>query len=134
MTLIVIHVVSLIHLLRTSTGESALVALSFLALNDLVASVAELFLRTMHSFDVWQTGTLQFPFGLQRIESLANFGVGVLSTFNGLYILKETIEDIIISFGAENFIVEAGAGPAAHLHHHHYMEANPQRYLVTRSL
>ena len=103
-------------------------ALSFLAINDLVASIAELFLRTMHAFDVWQTGTLQFPFGLQRIESLANFGIGVLCTFNGLYILKETVEDIIISFGANKVLIEAV--PGAHLHYHRYTESDPQRYTL----
>jgi divalent metal cation (Fe/Co/Zn/Cd) transporter len=80
----------------------------------------------MIGFDVWRTGTLRFPFGLQRIESLAEFTLGVFSTFNGLYVLKETIEDIIISFGAEQINVEGSSG--GHHHHHHYVEANPQRY------
>ena len=49
----------------------------------------------MSGFDVWRTGTLRFPFGLQRVESLAEFGLGVFGTFGGFYVLKETIEDIM---------------------------------------
>ena len=80
----------------------------------------------MAGFDVWRTGTLRFPFGLQRIESLAEFGLGVLCTFNGLYVLKETIEDIIISFSREEVHFEGSAG-GHHHHHHHYVEADPHR-------
>lgn len=79
----------------------------------------------MAGFDVWRTETLRFPFGLQRVESLAEFGLGVLGTFNGLYVLKETIEDIIISFSTEEVLIEGSAG--GHHHHHHYIEADPHR-------
>jgi Co/Zn/Cd efflux system component len=99
--------------------------LTFVALNDLLSSLIELSLRSLKGFDVWRTGTLQFPFGLQRIETLAGFSLGVFGTFNGLYVLKETIEDIIIAFGAEEILVEGSLG--AHHHHHHYVEANSQR-------
>lgn len=80
----------------------------------------------MDAFDVWRTATLRFPFGLQRVEGLAGFGLGVFGSFNGLYVLKETIEDIIISFGEEIVLLEGSSG--GHHHHHHYTEGNPQRY------
>jgi len=80
----------------------------------------------MAGFDVWRTGTLRFPFGLQRIESLAEFCLGVFGTFNGLYVLKETIEDIIISFSTKQVHFEGSAG-GHHHHHHHYVEADPHR-------
>ena len=78
----------------------------------------------MTGFDVWRTASLRYPFGFQRIKALASFGLSVFSTFNGLYVLKETIEDIIISFGAEEMLLE---GTGAHHHHHHYVETNPHR-------
>jgi len=81
----------------------------------------------MNAFDVWRTSTLRYPFGLQRVEGLAGFGLGVFGTFNGLYVLKETIEDIIISFGQEEGSFE---GSGSHHHHHHYTEADPERYLL----
>ena len=59
------------------------------------------------------------------MEGLAGFGLGVFGTFNGLYVLKETIEDIIISFGQEEGSFE---GSGSHHHHHHYTEADPERY------
>jgi divalent metal cation (Fe/Co/Zn/Cd) transporter len=99
--------------------------LTFLALNDLSASIVELVSQTMTGFDVWRTSTLRFPFGLQRLECLAEFGLGVSCTFNGLYLLKETIEDIIIALSAEEILVEGS--PGGHHHHHHYMEADPHR-------
>lgn len=109
-----------------STGEASLTALTFLALNDLFASFVEALSRTMNAFGVWRTSTLRYPFGLQRVEGLAGFGLGVFGAFNGLYVLKETIEDIIISFGTDEVSFEGSGG---HHHHHHYTEADPERYL-----
>jgi divalent metal cation (Fe/Co/Zn/Cd) transporter len=80
----------------------------------------------MTGFDVWRTPTLRFPFGLQRLEALAEFGLGVFGTFTGLYVLKETVEDIIIGFSAHQVSLEGSAG--GHHHHHHYAEADPERY------
>jgi len=125
---VVVHTATIMYLIHTSTGEASLVALTFLALNDLFASIVALVSQTMVGFDVWRTGTLRFPFGVQRVESLAAFGLGVFSTFNGLYVLKETIEDIIISFSSHDFHMEGAAG--GHHHHHHYMEADPDRYIL----
>jgi divalent metal cation (Fe/Co/Zn/Cd) transporter len=122
---LVFHTIAIIYLVHTSTGEASLVALAFLALNDLLAAIVELTFRTMDAFDVWRTGTLRFPCGLQRVEGLAGFGLGVFATFNGLYVLKETIEDIIISFSMETVLLEGSSG--GHHHHHHYIEANPLR-------
>jgi divalent metal cation (Fe/Co/Zn/Cd) transporter len=128
---LIVHSLAITYLVQTSTGESCLVALTFLALNDFFASFVEVASRAMDAFDVWRTATLRFPFGLQRIEGLAGFALGVFSTFNGLYVLKETIEDIIIGFGAEEISLEGSSG-GHHHHHHHYMEANPHRYLTLR--
>jgi divalent metal cation (Fe/Co/Zn/Cd) transporter len=80
----------------------------------------------MTGFDVWRTPTLRLPFGLQRVETLAEFGLGVFGTFNGLYVLKETIEDIIIAFSHQEVSFEGSAG--GHHHHHHYIEADIHRY------
>lgn len=82
----------------------------------------------MTGFDVWRKSTLRFPFGLQRVESLAEFGLGVFGTFNGLYVLKETIENIIIAFSTEEAVIEGSSG--GHHHHHHYIEADPHRYVL----
>jgi hypothetical protein len=123
---LVFHALAIVYLIHTSTGEASLVALTFLSLNDLFASSVELSSRIMDAFDVWRTATLRFPFGLQRVEGLAGFGLGVFGSFNGLYVLKETIEDIIISFGEEIVLLEGSSG--GHHHHHHYTEGNPQRY------
>lgn len=112
-------------MIHTSTGEASLVALTFLALSDLFAGFAEVLSRIFNEFEVWRTASLRYPFGLQRIEGLCGFGLGVLGTFNGLYVLKETIEDIIISFGTEVVFLEGASG--GHHHHHHYIAANPLR-------
>ena len=109
-----------------STGEASLVAITFLALNDLLASVMQFVSLTMTGFDVWRTPTLRLPFGLHRVETLADFGLGVFGTFNGLYVLKETIEDIIIAFSHQEVSLEGSAG--GHHHHHHYIEADIHRY------
>jgi divalent metal cation (Fe/Co/Zn/Cd) transporter len=120
-----IHTLVIIYLIHTSTGEASLVALTFLAINDLLASFVELLSQAMKGFDVWRTGTLRFPFGLQRLETLAEFGLGIFGTFNGLYVLKETIEDIIIGFSTVEVVFEGSSG--GHHHHHHYIEADPHR-------
>jgi len=122
----VANALALVNLAHTSTGESSLLALTFLSLTHLLISFVNILSRAMNTFEVWRTTTLRLPFGLQRIEFLSEFGLAVLSTFNGLYILKETVEDIIISFGAGNVSIE---GSGSHHHHHHYVETDPQRYL-----
>ena len=116
---------ALVNLVQTSTGESSLLALTFLSLTHLFSSLILILSRTMNACDVWRTTTLRFPFGLQRMEFLAQFALAIFSTFNGLYILKETIEDIIISFGSGETLVE---GSGSHHHHHHYVEPDPDRY------
>jgi divalent metal cation (Fe/Co/Zn/Cd) transporter len=121
-----------LYLSQTSTGESSLVALTFLAINDLLASLVQLFSQTMTGFDVWRTPTLRFPFGLQRLEALAEFALGVFGTFTGLYVLKETVEDIIIGFSTQQISLEGSAG--GHHHHHHYVEADPERYQLSHRL
>jgi divalent metal cation (Fe/Co/Zn/Cd) transporter len=126
---ILLHLLAIIYLIYTSTGEASLVALTFLALNDLLASFIQLASQMMTAFDVWQIGTLQLPFGLQRMETLAHFGLGAFSTFNGLYVLKETIEDIIIGFSEKKVLLEGTSG--GHHHHHHYTQANPHRYILS---
>ena len=78
----------------------------------------------MSTFPVWRTPTLRCPFGLERVRILASFGLSVFSTFNGLYVLKETIENVIISFGAEDLFIE---GTGGHHHHHRYIEATSHR-------
>ena len=80
----------------------------------------------MTGFDVWRTGTVRFPIGLQRLEALAEFGLGIFGIFTGLYVLKETIEDIIIEFSTRQVLFEGASG--GHHHHHHYVEADPERY------
>jgi divalent metal cation (Fe/Co/Zn/Cd) transporter len=123
---ILLQIMSTLYLSQASTGESSLVALTFLAINDLLASFVQLFSRTITAFDVWRSGTLRFPFGLQRLEGLAEFGLGVFGTFTGLYVLKETVEDIIIGFSTHEVLLEGSSG--GHHHHHHYIEADPERY------
>ena len=120
---------ALLYVFHSSTGESSLLALTFLSLTHLIASFVHVISKTMGTFDIWRTTTLRHPFGLQRIESLSEFALAVLSTFNGLYILKETFEDIVISFGAGEVLVE---GSGSHHHHHHYVEPDPQRYLPSK--
>ena len=123
---VLLHSFAIVYLIHTSTGEASFVALTFLALNDLIASLVQLVCQAMTGFDVWRTPTLRLPFGLQRIETLAHFGLSVVGTFNGLYVLKETIEDIIISFSRKEVLLEGSAG--GHHHHHHYVEADIHRY------
>jgi len=123
---ILLQIAATLYLSQASAGESSLVALTFLAINDLLASFIQLFSQTMTGFDVWRTGTVRFPFGLQRLEALAEFGLGVFETFIGLYVLKETIEDIIIGLSTHEVLFEGASG--GHHHHHHYVKADPERY------
>ena len=119
-----VHLLSIIYLVYSSRGELFIVALTFLALIDFLAGVVRLIERTMLSFDVWQTSTLQFPFGLQRMEALAEFGLGIFGAFNGLYVVKETIEDIIIGFGEDPVLLEGSS--SEHHHHHHLVDSIPR--------
>ncbi|SCV04090.1 LAME_0H15676g1_1 [Lachancea meyersii CBS 8951] len=82
------------HLGR-SKNWSNFITLSHLVLYDVIGSLAVVLVENLSHFQVWNTGTVKFPFGLNRVDLLLSFALAISLCFMGLdlffHILEETI-------------------------------------------
>ncbi|CEP61097.1 Zn(2+) transporter ZRG17 LALA0_S02e06656g [Lachancea lanzarotensis] len=71
------------------------ITLSHLILYDVIGSLAIVFVENLSQFQVWNTGTVKLPFGLNRMDLLLSFALAISLCFMGLdlffHILEETI-------------------------------------------
>ena len=74
---------------------------------DIIGSLTIIFVEVLSQFEVWFTGTITYPFGLNRVDVLSSFALAVSLCFVGLDLLFHILEEIIVMF------VEAGAHGAA---------------------
>lgn len=82
-------------------GSLAMTALSRLLLFDAIGAVVCVMVDVMANFEVWKRSSLKHPFGLERIDVLAGFGLAVLVAFMGLDVLSHSIEHALESHGAD---------------------------------
>ena len=86
---------------------SNFVTLSHFIAYDIIGSLTIIFVEVLSQFEVWFTGTITYPFGLNRVDVLSSFALAVSLCFVGLDLLFHILEEIIVMF------VEAGAHGAA---------------------
>ncbi|SCU92829.1 LAFA_0F13146g1_1 [Lachancea sp. 'fantastica'] len=71
------------------------ITLSHLILYDVIGSLAIVLVENLSQFQVWNTGTVKLPFGLNRMDLLLSFALAISLCFMGLdlffHILEETI-------------------------------------------
>lgn len=65
---------------------------------DILGSLIIIFVENISQFEVWSTGTLTFPFGLNRIDVLLSFASAVSLCFVGLDLLFHVLEETIVLF------------------------------------
>lgn len=85
---------------------------------DVVGSLAIIFVENLSQFQVWSTGTLTYPFGLNRVEVLISFSLAVSLCFVGLDLFFHILEELIVLFvelGNRNH--EDIASQIPHSHH-----------------
>ncbi|KAF2843184.1 cation efflux family protein family [Patellaria atrata CBS 101060] len=111
---------SLCHLaiaafVQWSGHESLLMtALSHMLFYDAVGAMLCVYVDVYNNFPVWKSTSLQYPFGLERMEVLAGLGMAVALLFMGLD---------LISHGLTHALENTGGHEAHHAHGHERVSA-----------
>ncbi|KAL1301747.1 hypothetical protein AAFC00_005949 [Neodothiora populina] len=77
----------------------AMTALSRLLLFDAAGAVTCVLVEVMGNFEVWTGSTIKHPFGLERVDVLAGFGLAVFIGFMGIDILSHGIQHLLENAG-----------------------------------
>lgn len=72
--------------------------LSHFIIYDIIGSLIIILVENLSQFQVWSTGTITFPFGLNRIDVLLSFGLAVSLCFVGLDLVFHIVEECIVFF------------------------------------
>lgn len=84
----------------SGAGSLSMTALSRLLLFDAAGATVCVIVDVMGNFEVWKRSSLKHPFGLERADVLAGFGMAVFISFMGLDILSHGIEHSLENLGS----------------------------------
>ncbi|CAI4050677.1 hypothetical protein N7582_005005 [Saccharomyces uvarum] len=101
------------------------ITLSHFITYDIIGSLVIIFVENLSQFQVWFTGTITFPFGLNRIDVLLSFALAVSLCFVGLDLLFHIVEEFIVLF------VEAGNTSTSEHDHNEINEQIPHSHFAT---
>lgn len=93
----------------TGSGSLAMTALSRLLLFDAAGATVCVVVDVMSNFEVWKRSSIKHPFGLERADVLAGFGMAVFIAFMGLD---------VISHGVQHALENVGNHSSHHPHAH----------------
>ncbi|KAK1053737.1 cation diffusion zinc membrane transporter Zrg17 [Friedmanniomyces endolithicus] len=85
--------------LFSGAGSLAMTALSRLLLFDAAGATVCVAVDVMENFEVWKRSSIKHPFGLERADVLAGFGMAVFITFMGLDIISHGIQHSLENIG-----------------------------------
>lgn len=83
----------------SGAGSLAITALSRLLLFDAAGATVCVAVDVMGNFEVWKRSSIKHPFGLERADVLAGFGMAVFITFMGLDIISHGIQHSLENIG-----------------------------------
>lgn len=78
-------------------GVHSFATLSHLIFYDALSCLVVVFVDIMTNFDVWNKSSIQFPFGLGRIEVLFGFGLSISLIFVGCDLFSHFMEELMAS-------------------------------------
>ena len=84
----------------SGAGSLSMTALSRLILFDAAGVTVCVIVDVMGNFEVWKRSSIKHPFGLERADVLAGFGMAVFISFMGLDILSHGIEHSLENLGS----------------------------------
>lgn len=93
----------------SGAGSLAMTALSRLLLFDAAGATVCVVVDVMGNFEVWKRSSIKHPFGLERADVLAGFGMAVFIGFMGLD---------VISHGIQHWLENLGTHVAHSAHEH----------------
>ncbi|KAL3232355.1 Protein ZRG17 [Nakaseomyces bracarensis] len=82
--------------LGRNNNWSNFVTLSHFITYDIIGALVTILVENLSQFQVWFTGTITYPFGLNRVDVLLSFGLAVSLCFVGLDLLFHIIEESIV--------------------------------------
>lgn len=77
---------------------SNFVTLSHFITYDIIGSLIIIVVENLSHFEVWSTGTITYPFGLNRVDVASSFASAVTLCFVGLDLVFHMIEEFIVFF------------------------------------
>ncbi|KAK5696383.1 cation diffusion zinc membrane transporter Zrg17 [Elasticomyces elasticus] len=83
----------------SGAGSLAMTAVSRLLLFDAAGATVCVAVDVMGNFEVWKRSSIKHPFGLERADVLAGFGMAVFITFMGLDIISHGIQHSLENVG-----------------------------------
>ncbi|KAF2724589.1 hypothetical protein K431DRAFT_282019 [Polychaeton citri CBS 116435] len=84
----------------SGSGSLAMMALSRLLLFDAAGAAVSVVVDVMGNFEVWKRSSIKHPFGLERADVLAGFGLAVFISFMGLDIISHGIQHSLENLGS----------------------------------
>ena len=84
----------------SGSGSLAMTALSRLLLFDAAGATVCVIVDMMGNFEVWKRSSIKHPFGLERADVLAGFGMAVFISFMGLDVISHGIEHSLENVGS----------------------------------
>ncbi|KAK4619428.1 putative zinc transporter zrg17 [Fulvia fulva] len=93
----------------SGAGSLAMTALSRLLLFDAAGATVCVVVDVMGNFEVWKRSSIKHPFGLERADVLAGFGMAVFIAFMGLDVISHGIQHML-----ENVGTHVAHSPHAH--------------------
>lgn len=109
------------------------ITLSHFILYDILGSAAIILVQDLSQFEVWRTGTIMFPFGLNRIDVLLSFASAISLCFVGLDLFFHVLEQIIVLFveSSNHEQHEDIVGNIPHTHFTHVLDSNFNLWYIT---
>ncbi|KAK5133413.1 hypothetical protein LTR08_007752 [Meristemomyces frigidus] len=83
----------------SGAGSLAMTALSRLLLFDAAGATVCVVVDVMGNFEVWKRSSIKHPFGLERADVLAGFGMAVFIAFMGLDIISHGVQHALENLG-----------------------------------
>ncbi|KAF2167299.1 hypothetical protein M409DRAFT_66297 [Zasmidium cellare ATCC 36951] len=83
----------------SGAGSLAMTALSRLLLFDAAGATVCVVVDVMGNFEVWKRSSIKHPFGLERADVLAGFGMAVFIAFMGLDVISHGIQHSLENVG-----------------------------------
>lgn len=83
----------------SGSGSLAMTALSRLLLFDAAGATVCVIVDVMGNFEVWKRSSIKHPFGLERADVLAGFGMAVFIGFMGLDVISHGVEHSLENLG-----------------------------------
>lgn len=97
----------------SGAGSLAMTALSRLLLFDAAGATVCVVVDVMGNFEVWKRSSIKHPFGLERADVLAGFGMAVFIAFMGLDVISHGVEHSLENLGNHEPHTSHGHGRAS---------------------